>query len=82
MILGARPKEYIPSKEELIADEIGERIRKTAEECIPMTLAEKSKTRVPKQLKYCHYTFTHSDVMGSGRFFYVDQIQETVITLK
>lgn len=82
MILGAKPKEYIPTKEELVLDEIGERIRKVAESCKPQTLAEKTKVKMPKKIKYRHFTFTHSDVMGSGRFFYVDKIEDVILTLK
>jgi hypothetical protein len=82
MILGAKEKEYSPSKEELILNEIGERIKKLAESSKPATLSQVTKTTLPKQIRFKHFTFTHTDVMGSGRFFYVDNMQEITVKLK
>lgn len=82
MILGAKEKEYAPSKEELILNEIGERIRKVAAGSHPNTLSQVTKVKLPKQIRYKHFTYTHSDVMGSGRFFYVNTIEEVVVKLK
>jgi hypothetical protein len=78
MILGVRPKEYEPSLEELVLGETGERISKVInnnekEEIISYLKNNKCHMR---KIKFRKFTFTHADVMGSGRFFYVDTIEE------
>jgi hypothetical protein len=83
MILGARPKEYEPSLEELILAEIGERINQiilnnSSDSIAAFISARKCK---PGKIQFKKFTFTHSDVMGSGRFFYVDRIEETHLKL-
>ena len=83
MILGARAKEYIPSDEELILAEVGKRIMGTME-----TFHQDQRSKVlrglwclPRILRFSEFTFTHSDVMGSGRFFYVDEIIPIIFKL-
>ncbi len=75
MILGAEPKEYRPSKEELLASEIGDRLS-----TIVHLHPKESITQILNMeglafstLEYVQYTVTHVDVMGSGRFFYINQ---------
>ncbi len=83
VILGANPREYQPSVNELLAAETGSRLltifKLTPEEQV-QKLLRKERIKTGK-LHYTAYTFTHVDVMGSGRFFYVDTI-ETVKLLK
>lgn len=75
MILGAHPKEYRPSKEELLASEIGDLlatiIHSHPKESITEILNMEGLTL--STLEYVQYTVTHVDVMGSGRFFYINQ---------
>ncbi len=83
IILGAKPKEYRPSVPELLVAETGARIRSVlnnapAAEIEQISDKEKIKTR---QLKFKYFTFTHADVMGSGRFFYVEEIKEVVLNI-
>ncbi|NQU88778.1 MAG: hypothetical protein HQ541_23795 [Mariniphaga sp.] len=84
LILGAQPKEYIPTKEELILDEIGERInfiiKQFALKKIKKTLLKKGFWK--KEFCYTHFTFIHYDVMGSGRFFYIDTMEKRCFKLK
>ncbi|MBN2775975.1 MAG: hypothetical protein JXR31_17095, partial [Prolixibacteraceae bacterium] len=76
MVLGARPKEYKPSKEELILDEIGERILNLIDKYPAENLKNKLAEALPgKEYCYTHFTFIHMDVMGSGRFFYVSNME-------
>lgn len=70
IVLGANPKEYKPSNEELILNEIGNRIKSIVDKNIDQTDEEH------KTLHYKNFTVTHVDVMGSGRFFYIEQIEE------
>lgn len=74
MILGAQPQEYRPSKEELLASEIGDRLatilHSHPKEIISATLNKEGLTITT--LEYVQYTVTHVDVMGSGRFFYIN----------
>jgi hypothetical protein len=84
MILGANPREYRPSLEELILAEIGERIEKILDfypKKEVLKILGKAKKDL-KKAKFRKFTFIHSDAMGSGRFFYVDKIQESEINLK
>jgi len=84
IILGAKPEEYIPSEEELILNEIGERINSI----ICNNDLRKIKKRLKKEglwnKKFCytHFTFIHYDVMGSGRFFYVEGTDNKCVIVK
>ncbi|MFH2096871.1 MAG: hypothetical protein ABIJ16_14270 [Bacteroidota bacterium] len=83
MILGAKEKEYNPSDEELLLCETSERIRIITENADKKQLKndlKEAKIRL-KKLEYKKFTFTHCDVMGSGRFFYVDSIENISINL-
>jgi hypothetical protein len=83
IILGANDKEYEPSRDELILNEIGNRITKIVEsetkEAIERIMKE-NKIKLRK-IRYRHFTFRHTDVMGSGRFTYVNQILEVKLEL-
>lgn len=83
MVLGAQPKEYIPTKEELVLCETADRIFSI----IQNTESEELKNYLQKhhlknkKIKYLKFTFTHVDALGSGRFFYVDQIAQIKFSL-
>ncbi|NOY09801.1 MAG: hypothetical protein GXP33_13270 [Spirochaetes bacterium] len=83
MILGAGEKEYIPSEDEILLSETGNRIRKiiTSESKEEIKKLLKGKYDELRELKYMMFTFTHADVMGSGRFFYVNTIEKVKIDL-
>jgi len=83
MILGANPREYSPSPPELMMGETGERIRiiyadNEPEEILKALNRNNVKLR---QILFNKYSFIHYDVMGSGRFFYVEDIQEITLDL-
>ena len=84
ILLGANPQEYQPSPDELIAGEIGDRIQVI----INSGPREQIKTLLQndiekfKTLEYTRFTFIHVDVMGSGRFFYVDTMEKVTLNLE
>ncbi len=83
MLLGAREREYIPSEDEILLSETGNRLESligsVTKDQIKMELKEKYAEL--KQLEYVRFTFTHVDVMGSGRFYYIDTMTEVQIAL-
>ncbi len=83
VLLGGLPEEYQPSKEELLLAEIGERIRKIndtySDEDIEEYCDEHGLNY--RALEYVKFTFIHYDVMGSGRFFYVNSRDSVRFTL-
>ncbi len=84
MILGANDKEYAPTREELLLNETGNRIKKIIESEKREEIARIMKINKIKNktIRYKHFTFRHTDVMGSGRFTYVDRIVEMKFELK
>jgi hypothetical protein len=84
ILLGAQPREYRPSRDELLASETGERLasivhnypQKDIDNLLNQNGIE------PMDMEYTRFTFTHVDVMGSGRFFYVDKMEKITIQLK
>jgi len=84
VILGAGPREYQPSPEELLTAEIGDRLQSilcSAPVKRIQNLLKKEKIQF-NNIEYTRYTFTHVDVMGSGRFFYVDTIEQKRLHLR
>jgi hypothetical protein len=84
MLLGAREKEYRPSKEELITAEIGDRIKfilEGNEKEKALSLISSSEITANK-IDYKKFHFIHYDVMGSGRFFYENGSEEIQLKLK
>jgi hypothetical protein len=72
MILGADKEEYIPSESELVASELGMAIKTIINKFKPAEIAVRinaSKAKM-KEISFVPVTFTHVDVMGSGRFVY------------
>lgn len=80
-ILGAKPKEYKPTAEELILGEIGSRIvtvLKKIDKNQWHNLWKQQKLK-HKKLVFTDFSFIHYDVMGSGRFFYVKKMKKITI---
>jgi hypothetical protein len=77
IILGADPREYVPSDDELIEAAIGERLARVVEANVPeevrRTLHEAGVE--VSELMFRSFTFRHVDVMGSGRFFYASMAE-------
>ena len=82
-LLGAREKEYRPAVDELMAAEIGDRlqtiINATSREHIRDLLREAQVSI--EEFEYTRFTYTHADVMGSGRFIYVETIEKVRLEL-
>ncbi|MCF8239966.1 MAG: WG repeat-containing protein, partial [Melioribacteraceae bacterium] len=82
IILGAKEREYLPSKEELILSEIGNRINQITQINNSFTIKQmiKSANISLDRLNYKEYTVIHYDVMGSGRFFYIEEIINKIVS--
>lgn len=76
MILGANPKEYKPTYEELMLCEIGNRIQIIKENYLQTEIREIviQKMHWSGKIKFSKFSVIHMDVMGSGRFFYISSI--------
>jgi len=76
LVLGANPKEYKPSRDELLLAEVGNKLRKLTKEISKNELQDllKEQSVDLNKFEYNDFSFIHVDVMGSGRFFYVDEI--------
>lgn len=83
MVLGAREQEYRPSSAELMLCVVGKKIQSiidsSSQEKIDQLMQAK-KIAVSNPY-YQKFTFIHMDVMGSGRFFYVDTIAKCKLEL-
>lgn len=77
MILGANENQYEPSVPELMLMETGDRIRFILMKSDNPKLYHTVTRHLPAKNAgtYKQFSFYHVDVMGSGRFFYVDQIK-------
>lgn len=79
--LGADPQEYRPSDAELVAAEAGDRLAAAisgADEAtragITAVLGDAPESRV-----YRRFDYRHTDVMGSGRYFYASKPKEAAL---
>ncbi len=84
MILGAPPKEYIPSEAEIVVSELGKSIRSILQNNPVENIQNyKMNENIKNQkIKFKEIIFTHCDVMGSGRFFYAEKLEpETELDL-
>lgn len=83
VLLGARDKEYLPTKYELILNEIGNRLETVQKENHSDSIAKvvTSLKALNRKYIYKNFSFIHYDVMGSGRFFYVDFINTKTLKL-
>ena len=82
--LGGEAREYVPSDEELIEAALGLRVA----DVIASTSAVERRERLSaggvklEVLRYHVIHVHHSDVMGSGRFFYASEPLEVVLALE
>ena len=83
MILGGPAQEYVPSEAELIVSELGLALEAIVKKTPPEKLKAQLKNAniKPVKISFVPITFTHADVMGSGRFFYADKRQEITVKL-
>lgn len=83
MVLGANPKEYEPSFDELLLCEVGTRIQSIKENNSLTDIKTVSKDEIgwSKTIKFKKYSVVHYDVMGSGRFFYIGIIEDVKFKL-
>lgn len=83
IVLGGREREYKPSPDELILNEIGDRIILVTSETDPEILSDVLKRigEYPNMIEYTKYFFIHYDIMGSGRFFYIDEMEKIEFNL-
>jgi hypothetical protein len=79
--LGADPQEYRPSDAELVAAEAGDRLAaalqgadETTKVAVTAALGAAPEARV-----YRRFDYRHSDVMGSGRYFYASGPREAAL---
>lgn len=81
--LGANAQEYQPSDDELLAAELGDRIRRIVGTADPADVkAALKKAGVnATSVEYNRFEYRHADVMGSGRFFYASEPKATEIEL-
>ncbi|RKX17668.1 MAG: hypothetical protein DRP35_10530 [Candidatus Zixiibacteriota bacterium] len=80
-LLGGNEKEYHPTEDELIFGEIGSRILETLNKLQKNNWQQirKQQSLKNKKLQFTQFSFIHYDVMGSGRFFYVDKMIPVVV---
>ncbi len=80
IVLGADPREYVPSEAELIAAELGNRLAALAgDPAAGEALAAAGVGSM--ELRYATFLFRHVDVMGSSRYFYASPPQDMSVTL-
>lgn len=83
MILGANPEEYQPSESEILLCEVGNRIKEIKDSnptgSIRKTVSGHS--QLPTKIKFRKFDVIHMDVMGSGRFFYISNMEELKFSL-
>jgi hypothetical protein len=78
LLLGAPEREYRPTGDELVLSDVGTRI-KSIVNSVPANKLKKYLKGINatlSKIEYNSFTFTHVDVMGSGRFFYVSEIRK------
>jgi hypothetical protein len=79
--LGADPQEYRPSDAELVAAEAGDRLAAALQGADDATKAAVAATLgdAPEARVYRRFDYRHSDVMGSGRYFYASKPREAAL---
>jgi len=75
--LGAKPREFQPSDQELIAAEYGDRMQRfvASKDTIDLINAWEGEALLPFPIEYHRFHYRHVDVMGSGRYFYASEPQ-------
>lgn len=81
VMLGADMDQYVPSDEECMESEIGDRIAAIAAGMSPQELRAllKQQGSTVTTISYKKINYRHVDVMGSGRFFYAGEPVEVFI---
>jgi len=84
IVLGANPKEFIPSNEAFLLEELGMRASRLIENHSHEEIDRAMRNMLfkPRKLKFISFQFRHADVMGSGRFFYVEHMIERIIKVR
>jgi hypothetical protein len=79
--LGADSQEYRPSNAELLAAEAGDRLAAALQGADEATKAAIATTLgdAPEARVYRRFDYRHSDVMGSGRYFYASKPKEAAL---
>jgi len=78
--LGADPQEYRPSDAELVAAEAGDRLSAALNGADETTKAAVAAVLPDAGARtYRRFDFRHSDVMGSGRYFYASPPKDAAI---
>ncbi len=82
VVLGAPPHVYEPTAAELMVSEIGERVQVIVQAYGTQTVKRYlQKHGVSRPVvRFLRFRFEHVDVMGSGRFYYVDEMKEVTLT--
>ena len=81
MQLGADPQQYKPSDAELVAAEAGDRLSAALNGADDATKVSVSAVLGPdpSARNYRRFDYRHSDVMGSGRYFYASPPQGATV---
>lgn len=79
--LGADAQEYRPSDSELVAAEAGDRLAAALQGADDATKAAVAAALgdAPEARVYRRFDYRHSDVMGSGRYFYASKPKEAAL---
>lgn len=82
--LGAEPREYVPSDDELLLADVGDSLvqlveRRGREKAIRELAAA---GLPPDDIGFNSFAFRHADVMGTGRFYYASPPREVRLRLK
>ena len=78
--MGADPDQYYPSEEEILTSELGKIIKSILDTNSKQKIEEvKQREGITSQtLKFNEIYYRHVDVMGSGRFFFAEKINQEV----
>jgi hypothetical protein len=81
VMLGADERQYKPSDAELVAAEAGDRLSAALNGADEATKAAVAAVLGPDPAEraYKRFTYRHSDVMGSGRYFYASPPQDASV---
>lgn len=83
IFLGAAEKEYHASNTELLLSETGKKIKQVIDHNNVddiIKILKKNKIKL-KKICYTEFSYIHYDVMGSGRFFYIDSMDKVEFEL-
>ncbi|MFX1321378.1 MAG: hypothetical protein ACFFAQ_07015, partial [Promethearchaeota archaeon] len=78
--IGADSDQYFPSEEEILVSELGKMLKNIVESNSKREL-EEAKLREGikiQKIEFSKIIFRHVDVMGSGRYFYADKMEDII----